>query len=91
LLAPAEQTPAASRFEAETGRAGWRRSDCRLCPRHRVAAYVAIGGDGNPLGELTLYGPFEELDEADKWANEHLAMRGDWWTAEVCAARSTTT
>jgi hypothetical protein len=51
----------------------------------RVVAWVVIAG-AHPLDELTLYGPFEDADAAEDWANVNVAGVGDWWLREVCGA-----
>lgn len=50
-----------------------------------VAGWVVIAGT-HPLAELTLYGPFEDGDSAQEWAEENVAPVGDWWMREVWVA-----
>jgi hypothetical protein len=51
----------------------------------RVAAWVVIAGE-HPMGELTLYGPFVDDDQAQEWAEAHVASVGDWWLRPVWGA-----
>ena len=48
----------------------------------RVVAWVVVAG-GHPLDELTLYGPFEDAEAAEEWAEANVAEVGDWWLREL--------
>jgi hypothetical protein len=51
-----------------------------LVARVRAEAVVS---DSHPLAELTLYGPFEDGDQAQAWAEDNVAQVGDWWLREL--------
>ena len=39
---------------------------------------------GNPVDGLEFYGPFEEGEEANEWADEHLTPDDkDWWITSL--------
>ncbi len=34
---------------------------------------------GNPVDGFNCVGPFDTVDEANDWADEHVAREYDWW------------
>lgn len=43
---------------------------------------MIVVGASNPFDGITLYGPFEDFDEANDWA-EHNITDMDWWSVKV--------
>lgn len=40
---------------------------------------------GNPVDGLTVVGPFDEFDDANGYADDHLNGGGEWWIVELIA------